>query len=89
MDLALKLRLFHSCIGSSRLAASFLVPIRELHLSIRSRGRYTITDITQAGNTALQFGGLFERASSRVRSSIFGYSGVARDYGVRGLGLIG
>ena len=40
-------------------------------------------------NTATQFGGLCRRASSRVRSSIFGYSGVAIDYGVRGLGLLG
>ena len=41
------------------------------------------------GNTALQLGGLFRLDISRVRSSIFGYSGVARDYGVRGLGLLG
>ena len=42
--------------------------------SIRSRGRYTITDITQVGNTDLQFGGLFGRYIYRLRSSLFGYS---------------
>ena len=63
------------------LLVSFLPTIqvwRGLHpsirRSIRSRGRYTITDITQAGNTDLQFGGLFGRDIYRLRSSLFGYS---------------
>ena len=41
------------------------------------------------GNAALQFGGLFRLDIYRVRSSIFGYSGILTDYGVRGLGLLG
>ena len=46
-------------------------------------------DITQVGNAALQFGGLFRLDIYRVRSSLFGYSGALTDYGVRGLGLLG
>ena len=68
-------------------ASSFLAYSHTGILSIAEQPSFT--DITQVGNAALQFGGLFRLDIYRVRLSIFGYSGVARDYGVRGLGLLG